>query len=54
MRGPFPWPKWVATGGMGLGNASEYLAAGVHVVGMGTRIDDWSRAASLLGADHGS
>jgi 2-dehydro-3-deoxyphosphogluconate aldolase / (4S)-4-hydroxy-2-oxoglutarate aldolase len=49
MRGPFPWPKWVATGGMTLNSAPDFLAAGADVIGMGTRIDDWSDAAFLLG-----
>ncbi|PJJ55360.1 bifunctional 4-hydroxy-2-oxoglutarate aldolase/2-dehydro-3-deoxy-phosphogluconate aldolase [Compostimonas suwonensis] len=49
MRGPFPWPKWITTGGMDLDNSPAFLAAGARVIGMGTRIDDWSRAGHLLG-----
>lgn len=49
MDGPFPWAKWIATGGMGVGNAAEFFAAGVRAVGMGARIDDWTKAGPLLG-----
>lgn len=49
MGGPFPWPKWIATGGMTPATAPDFLAAGARAVGMGTRIDDWSKAGELLG-----
>jgi Entner-Doudoroff aldolase len=36
MRGPFPQLEAIATGGIGVDNASEYLAAGAVAVGVGT------------------
>jgi 2-dehydro-3-deoxyphosphogluconate aldolase/(4S)-4-hydroxy-2-oxoglutarate aldolase len=49
MSGPFPWPKWVATGGVSLENARDFLSVGVRALGMGSRIDDWTTASFLLG-----
>jgi 2-dehydro-3-deoxyphosphogluconate aldolase/(4S)-4-hydroxy-2-oxoglutarate aldolase len=40
MHGPFPEIRFVATGGMSGRNASEYLAAGCSVVGVGSALDD--------------
>ncbi|CAN5366258.1 hypothetical protein BH10ACT7_BH10ACT7_30260 [soil metagenome] len=49
MGGPFPWARWIATGGMNVDNSAEFLAAGVRVIGMGNAVDDWSGAGILLG-----
>jgi len=40
MRGPFPQVRFVATGGMGAGNAAEFLAAGASVVAVGSALED--------------
>lgn len=40
MAGPFPAAKFVATGGMDAGNAVEFLAAGAHVVAVGSALGD--------------
>jgi 2-dehydro-3-deoxyphosphogluconate aldolase/(4S)-4-hydroxy-2-oxoglutarate aldolase len=48
MQGPFPWPRWVATGGITVANASAFLQAGARAVGMGRAIDDWTAAAFLV------
>lgn len=42
LRGPLPEVKVLATGGVSLGNAAEYLAAGANALGIG---------ASVLGID---
>lgn len=49
MSGPFPWPKWVVTGGVNVDNAQDFLAVGVRALGMGKRIHDWSKASFLIG-----
>jgi len=50
MSGPFPWARWIATGGVTLDSAAEFLAAGCAAVGMGEPVGDWSAARSLTGA----
>jgi 2-dehydro-3-deoxyphosphogluconate aldolase/(4S)-4-hydroxy-2-oxoglutarate aldolase len=40
MRGPFPRVRFVATGGMGAGNAAEFLDAGASVVAVGSALED--------------
>ncbi|MBF4459986.1 bifunctional 4-hydroxy-2-oxoglutarate aldolase/2-dehydro-3-deoxy-phosphogluconate aldolase [Pseudoclavibacter sp. VKM Ac-2867] len=40
MRGPFPEMRLVATGGINAANAGEYLAAGAHVVAVGSALED--------------
>jgi 2-dehydro-3-deoxyphosphogluconate aldolase / (4S)-4-hydroxy-2-oxoglutarate aldolase len=43
LRGPLPDVKLVATGGVELENASEYLRAGATAVGLGGALIDWAR-----------
>lgn len=40
MRGPFPNARFVATGGMGAGNAAEFLDAGADVLSLGSALAD--------------
>lgn len=47
MRGPFPQAKFVATGGMGSGNAREFLDAGVRVVAVGSALEDEAQLPAL-------
>lgn len=47
MRGPFPQAKFVATGGMGSGNAQAYLDAGVKVVAVGSALEDDAQLPAL-------
>ncbi|HKT56434.1 MAG TPA: bifunctional 4-hydroxy-2-oxoglutarate aldolase/2-dehydro-3-deoxy-phosphogluconate aldolase [Microbacterium sp.] len=47
MRGPFPQAKFVATGGMGSGNAKAYLDAGVKVVAVGSALEDDAQLPAL-------
>ena len=47
MHGPFPAARFVCTGGMGLGNAAEFLDAGASAVALGSALADPSAAASL-------
>jgi Entner-Doudoroff aldolase len=47
MRGPFPQARFVATGGMGSGNAREYLDAGVRVVAVGSALEDEAQLPAL-------
>lgn len=47
MRGPFPQAKFVATGGMGSGNAQEFLDAGVKVVAVGSALEDDAQLPAL-------
>jgi len=44
MTGPFPWARWVATGGVTAESGPRFLAAGCAAVGMGRKCDDWSWA----------
>jgi 2-dehydro-3-deoxyphosphogluconate aldolase/(4S)-4-hydroxy-2-oxoglutarate aldolase len=47
MHGPFPEARFVATGGMGLGNAEEFLDAGVSAVALGSALSDPGQYARL-------
>lgn len=47
MRGPFPQAKFVATGGMGSGNARVFLDAGVKVVAVGSALEDDAQLPAL-------
>ncbi|KHK95668.1 2-dehydro-3-deoxyphosphogluconate aldolase [Microbacterium mangrovi] len=47
MRGPFPQAKFVATGGMGSGNAQAFLDAGVKVVAVGSALEDDAQLPAL-------
>jgi 2-dehydro-3-deoxyphosphogluconate aldolase/(4S)-4-hydroxy-2-oxoglutarate aldolase len=49
MRGPFPDVRIVATGGINADNAADYLAAGAHVVAVGSALED-PRQLDLLAA----
>lgn len=52
-RGPFPDVHFIATGGVGVHNAREFLDAGCRAVGLGTSVKD-SDLAGLAGALRGS
>jgi 2-dehydro-3-deoxyphosphogluconate aldolase/(4S)-4-hydroxy-2-oxoglutarate aldolase len=47
MHGPFPEARFVATGGMGLGNTEEFLDAGVRAVALGSALSDAGQYARL-------
>lgn len=47
MRGPFPRVRFVATGGMHLDNAEEFLAAGAGGVALGSALSDPDQFARL-------
>lgn len=47
MRGPFPGVELVATGGIGAGNAREYLRAGASVVAVGSALEDPEQLPAL-------
>lgn len=47
MRGPFPDVTFVATGGMDAANASAFLEAGVHVVAVGSALEDPAQLPAL-------
>lgn len=47
IRGPFPQVRFVATGGMDAGNASEFLDAGVRVVAVGSALEDEAQLQRL-------
>ncbi len=47
MAGPFPSARFVATGGLTAANAADYLAAGAHVVGLGSALADPEQAGRL-------
>lgn len=47
MRGPFPSVNFVATGGLGAHNASAFLDAGAHVVGVGAALGDDAQREQL-------
>jgi len=40
MHGPYPEMRFIATGGMTLANADEFLSNGVSVVGLGSAFAD--------------
>lgn len=53
MAGPFPGANFVATGGMDSSNAGEFLAAGAHVVAVGSALADPAqlpRLAAIIGS----
>lgn len=43
MHGPFPSVRFVATGGMNLHNAQEFLAAGARGIAIGSAVEELSR-----------
>jgi 2-dehydro-3-deoxyphosphogluconate aldolase/(4S)-4-hydroxy-2-oxoglutarate aldolase len=43
MRGPFPTMSFIAVGGIGVGNAREFLSAGASGVASGNSLDDLLR-----------
>ncbi|MGW8379872.1 bifunctional 4-hydroxy-2-oxoglutarate aldolase/2-dehydro-3-deoxy-phosphogluconate aldolase [Streptomyces sp. ODS28] len=47
MAGPFPRARFVATGGMHLGNAEEFLDAGAGAVSLGSALADDAQFARL-------
>lgn len=47
MRGPFPQARFVATGGMGAGNARAFLDAGARVVAVGSALEDDAQLPAL-------
>ena len=47
MLGPFPQVKFVATGGVAVGNASDFLAAGCRVVSLGSALADPEQVEKL-------
>ncbi|MFE4056654.1 bifunctional 4-hydroxy-2-oxoglutarate aldolase/2-dehydro-3-deoxy-phosphogluconate aldolase [Streptomyces sp. NPDC059096] len=47
MHGPFPWARFVATGGMDLTNAREFLGAGAAAVSLGSALADPGQFAQL-------
>lgn len=49
MAGPFPDMRFVATGGVGVGEVDAYLRAGASVVGMGSALADPEALALLVG-----
>ncbi|WP_026923603.1 bifunctional 4-hydroxy-2-oxoglutarate aldolase/2-dehydro-3-deoxy-phosphogluconate aldolase [Glycomyces arizonensis] len=49
MGGPFPDMRFVATGGVGVGEVDDYLRAGASVVGMGSALADPEALATLVG-----
>jgi Entner-Doudoroff aldolase len=50
MHGPFPQVRFVATGGMGAGNAREFLDAGASVVAVGSALEDPAQLDRLAAA----
>ncbi|MDY7529746.1 MULTISPECIES: bifunctional 4-hydroxy-2-oxoglutarate aldolase/2-dehydro-3-deoxy-phosphogluconate aldolase [unclassified Cryobacterium] len=57
MSAPFPQIKFVATGGMGAGNAREFLDGGAKVVSLGSALADpaaWPAIAALVKTPAGS
>lgn len=52
---PFPWARFVATGGVEAGNAATFLNAGARVVAVGSALTDASQVRALAAlADVGS
>ncbi|HEX3679302.1 MAG TPA: bifunctional 4-hydroxy-2-oxoglutarate aldolase/2-dehydro-3-deoxy-phosphogluconate aldolase, partial [Galbitalea sp.] len=49
LRGPFPEMRFVATGGLTAASASEFLAAGVRVVAVGSATENDAELAALAG-----
>lgn len=49
MAGPFPLARFVATGGMHLGNTKEFLDAGAAAVSLGSALADPAQFARLPG-----
>ncbi|KQQ05529.1 MULTISPECIES: bifunctional 4-hydroxy-2-oxoglutarate aldolase/2-dehydro-3-deoxy-phosphogluconate aldolase [unclassified Rathayibacter] len=47
IRGPFPDVRFVATGGLGAGNVSAFLDAGVRVAAVGSALEDPAQLALL-------
>lgn len=47
MLGPFPQVKFVATGGVAVANASDFLAAGCRVVSLGSALSDPEQVEKL-------
>jgi 2-dehydro-3-deoxyphosphogluconate aldolase / (4S)-4-hydroxy-2-oxoglutarate aldolase len=47
MRGPFPEVKFVATGGVNVGDAEDFLGAGARVVSLGSALNDPEQVAHL-------
>lgn len=47
MRGPFPGLRIVATGGVAIATAADYLAAGADVVALGSALSDPESVAGL-------
>lgn len=47
IRGPFPRIKLVATGGIDLGNARDFLTAGADAVAVGSALSDPAQVARL-------
>jgi len=47
MHGPFPGARFVATGGVDVGNAGEFLAAGARAVSLGSALADPGQLAAL-------
>ena len=47
MLGPFPQGKFVATGGVAVANASDFLAAGCRVVSLGSALSDPEQVEKL-------
>lgn len=50
MRGPFPGVCFVATGGITAGNVADFLAEGVHAVGVGSAVTRPGGLAALRAA----
>ena len=47
MHGPFPGARFVATGGVDVGNAGEFLATGARAVSLGSALADPGQLAAL-------
>lgn len=47
MKAPFPDTRFVATGGMNADNAPEYVAAGAHVIAVGSALEHDAQLESL-------
>jgi 2-keto-3-deoxy-6-phosphogluconate aldolase len=49
MRGPFPEVRFVATGGLRVGDAQPFLAAGASVVALGAALADPEQLTAVGG-----
>jgi 2-dehydro-3-deoxyphosphogluconate aldolase / (4S)-4-hydroxy-2-oxoglutarate aldolase len=49
LRGPFPDVQFVATGGLHVGNAPEFLRAGARVVALGSALEDPAQLEAIPG-----